>query len=119
MPVIFLALGELSYAQEFTELPVCGEFTNPALVGQIQSGLIEKLNLIDAWRYEQHSCRYAPKRAFDNEPKSAWCEGAKDNGIDHVLLVPLRKRGARRVEVWAGYGKSKAVFKANNRLKKV
>ena len=162
-PVIFLALGGVSYAQELTELPVCDEFTNPELLGKITIGLIEKLNVIDAgpgslaaseglassflrspgkgpkkpaqvppadndqlatWeeaalKYEQHTCRYAPKRAFDKDTKSAWCEGAKGDGVDQILLIPLWKRGAKRVEIWAGYGKSKAAFEANNRLKKV
>jgi len=72
-----------------------------------------------AVKYEQHTCRYAPKRAFDQDTKTAWCEGAKGNGENEILMVPLWARGANRIEIWAGYGKSKEIFEANGRPKKV
>lgn len=161
--MICIVPGGTSFAQELTEVPLCGVFTNPELLGMIEKGRIDKLNVIDAgtgsyaasaglassflkpsgqgpkkpadtppaddgqlakWeeaaiKYEQHTCRYAPKRAFDQDTKTAWCEGAEGNGENEILMVPLWARGANRIEIWAGYGKSKDAFEANNRPKKV
>jgi len=72
-----------------------------------------------ATKYELHTCRFCPKRAFDRSTASAWCEGVKGNGAGQILLVPLWKRGAREIEIRPGYAKSKSLFLANNRPRKI
>ena len=61
-------------------------------------------------------CEYAPRSAWDGDPKTAWVAGGGRDGIGEVLIAP---KTADRLEIWAGYGKSGALFKANNRPKEV
>jgi hypothetical protein len=61
-------------------------------------------------------CEYAPRSAWDGDPKTAWVAGGGRDGIGEILIAP---KTGDRMEIWAGYGKSAALFKANNRPKDV
>lgn len=75
-------------------------------------------------------CQYNPGYALDDDSSSAWCEGVPGDGIGEVLFLPAphfehslypayessRLTGLR---IWAGFGKSPALFRANNRPREV
>lgn len=65
--------------------------------------------------HRRWGCKYAPGRLLDGDEKTAWVEGAQGNGIGEVVVVPLEV--AKGVEVFAGYGKSEALYRANARPK--
>ena len=64
--------------------------------------------------YVNWTCRYSVGKISDGDPKTAWVEGVKGPGIGEVLVVPCLDL-KKPVKIWAGYGKSNAIFKANNR----
>ena len=64
-------------------------------------------------------CMYAPKNIVDGDPRTAWVEGAEGRGISAEVIVPIPLDMNRPVEIWTGYGKSKSLFHANNRPKKI
>ena len=64
------------------------------------------------------TCRYAPDKARDGDTTTAWVEGAEGHGIGAVLVVPYDRPGSG-VRIWAGYGKSAALFRANGRPKDI
>ena len=64
-------------------------------------------------------CRYAPINTTDGDPRTAWAEGVKGSGIGAEIIIPKVLDVNKPVEIWAGYGKSEALFYANNRPKKV
>jgi hypothetical protein len=68
--------------------------------------------------YVNWTCKYSMGNISDEDPKTAWVEGVEGPGIGEVLIVPCLdlKKSAR---IWIGYGKSDAIFIANNRPKKV
>jgi hypothetical protein len=66
--------------------------------------------------YVKWTCRYSVGSLTDNDPKTAWVEGVDGPGIGEVLIVPCLDL-KKPVKIWAGYGKSDAIFKANNRPK--
>jgi hypothetical protein len=68
-------------------------------------------------REHRWTCMYTAFSARDGDTKTAWVEGMKDDGIGEVLLVKVD--ASRPVEIWAGIGASPALFKANNRPKRV
>ncbi|MEK7667712.1 MAG: hypothetical protein AAB409_03600 [Gemmatimonadota bacterium] len=78
-----------------------------------------------AWR-----CQYNPQYGIDDDSSSAWCEGVQGDGIGEVLILPTayfedRLNAVRApwrltgLRIWAGFGKSPALFRANNRLREV
>lgn len=58
---------------------------------------------------------YFPGNVFSN-PRTAWVEGVRGDGIGEVLIVKLDIR--QPVKIWNGFGKNVRLFKANNRVKK-
>jgi len=68
---------------------------------------------------EDHTwtCQYSARSARDGNPRTAWCEGVKGDGIGEILLAEVDTR--RPVQVWAGYGKSRKLHRANGRPRKV
>lgn len=67
---------------------------------------------VDAW-----TCMYTPFAISDYDTKTAWVEGAKDDGIGETVFVRLDS--SKPVLIWAGYGKSQGLFEANGRPKKI
>ncbi|MBW1877473.1 MAG: hypothetical protein JRJ84_03840 [Deltaproteobacteria bacterium] len=68
-------------------------------------------------RVQQWACTYAPARAFDQDPATAWVEGVAGAGIGQAIAVAVDPQ--QPVEIWAGYGKSDAVFTSNARPRQV
>lgn len=65
---------------------------------------------------------YLPLYASDDNPKTAWVEGVKGNGEGQWLLwrgPKLEGAGKLRIFIRNGYQKSKGLFRANARAKKV
>jgi hypothetical protein len=65
---------------------------------------------------------YHPAYVADDDPATAWVEGAKGSGAGEwlrVLLTPLDKTTRIRLHIRNGYQKSKDLFKANARAKQV
>ncbi len=61
---------------------------------------------------------YSSSKAQDGKPSTAWCEGVQGEGIGEVLLGPVIQNGDS-VEIWAGYGKTRGTFVANNRPRQI
>lgn len=67
--------------------------------------------------YDQWTCMYSAYAARDGKPDTAWSEGVKGPGIGEILIVPIDP--LKKARIWIGFGASDAVYKANNRPKKV
>lgn len=63
------------------------------------------------------SCQYCAYSAMDKDSKTAWAEGVPGDGIGEIVIVLVDTR--KPVKIWAGFGKSKDIFKKNNRPKKI
>jgi len=64
-------------------------------------------------KYEEN---YHPSYVLDDDPKTAWVEGADGDGIGESLTIPvsdLRSARAIRVVIFNGYQKSKGLLSAN------
>lgn len=81
-----------------------------------EPGWVDELNE-EAQRKDEWTCAYSAQRAFDGDPRTAWCEGAKDDGVGEVLVAPVEP--GKPVKIWAGVGRSPALFAANHRPRKV
>jgi hypothetical protein len=68
--------------------------------------------------YVEWTCRYSVGKISDNDPKTAWVEGVEGQGIGEVLIVPCLDL-KKPVKIWAGFGKSDAIFISNSRPKKI
>ena len=68
--------------------------------------------------YVNWTCTYTVGKITDNDPKTAWVEGVKGYGTGEVIIVPCLDL-TKPVKIWAGYGKSEAVYSTNSRPKKV
>jgi len=70
------------------------------------------------WEWQ---CRYASYRILDADSSTAWCEGAAGEGIGEMVAFPFAHPGQDPppVEMWAGYGKSDVLFRANARPRQV
>jgi len=79
---------------------------------EAEDDLKERVAFQHAW-----TCTYSAERANDGKPETAWCEGAKGNGVGEVLIARVRK--GEPVELWAGLGKSAKLHAANARPRKV
>lgn len=85
------------------------------------------------WRYEatstlpaQGAARYNADLLGDASISSAWVEGAADYGVGEKITItfatlPGHDKGIpfRGIELVNGYAKSKAVWKANSRVKRI
>ncbi len=70
-------------------------------------------------KYEEN---YHPSYALDDDPKTAWVEGAEGVGIGEKLTIPvsaLKSARAVRLVIFNGYQKSKALLAANGAPKEV
>ena len=68
--------------------------------------------------YDKWSCTYAASMITDGDAKTAWVEGATAEGAGEVVIVTDVDL-SKKVEILAGFGKSDALFKANNRPKTI
>ena len=65
---------------------------------------------------------YHPNYVADDDPKTAWVEGAKSSGAGEwikIQLTPLDKTTRVRIRVRNGYQKAKDLWQANARAKQV
>lgn len=67
--------------------------------------------------YDEWSCKYSAFCASDNDTSTAWCEGVEGDGIGEFVIAQLDITS--EIKIWGGYGKSPALFKANNRPKAI
>ncbi len=74
---------------------------------------IENQNAREEW-----ACQYSAYSLSDGKPSTAWAEGVDGDGIGEVVLVGYTDI-TKPVKIWTGYGKSDALFNANNRPAKV
>ncbi|MCB0488186.1 MAG: hypothetical protein R2820_13975 [Cyclobacteriaceae bacterium] len=72
----------------------------------------------DDSEYVAWTCRYSAGNLMDENPTTAWVEGVDGQGEGEVIFVPCLDL-SKPVEIWAGYGKSSAVYAANSRPKRV
>ena len=72
----------------------------------------------DDGAYVTWTCKYSMGNVQDKNPKTAWVEGVDGPGIGEVIVVPCLDL-SKPVKIWIGYGKSDAIYKANNRPSKV
>ncbi|PJZ48482.1 NADase-type glycan-binding domain-containing protein [Leptospira saintgironsiae] len=63
------------------------------------------------------SCLYSPYSLMDKDVSTAWSEGVEGDGIGEVVLAYVDVR--RPIKIWTGFGKSAALFIANNRPKEI
>ncbi len=63
---------------------------------------------------------YQPDNLFDGDIKKAWCEGAKEHGIGEWIDIAIDdKKLVTSIKMANGYMKSKKLYFANSRLKKI
>jgi len=64
--------------------------------------------------------KYPARNAMDNNTTSAWVP-ATNGGIGEVVVVDYSpgENKKQMVWIWSGYGKTKALFQANNRPRKI
>jgi hypothetical protein len=67
---------------------------------------------------EKWTCRYAPGLVTDGDEKTAWVEGSNDYGVGELIIVACLDL-KKPLQIWAGYGKSPAIFTQNSRPKKI
>ncbi len=61
---------------------------------------------------------YGAHRAVDRKISTAWCTG-KNNGVGESLRVRFEEVQANAVYIFNGYGASRRLYEANNRIKDV
>ena len=72
--------------------------------------------------WNKYQENYHPNYIADDDPKTAWVEGARTSGAGEwirIELTPLDQTTAVRLKIRNGYQKSKALFTANARAKDV
>ena len=63
---------------------------------------------------------YDIDNVFDNNDNTAWVEGTEGNGVGEWIQFDFDKEyKVARVDIISGYSKTKSIFKANNRIKKL
>ncbi len=70
-------------------------------------------------KYEEN---YHPSYVLDDDPKTAWVEGAEGDGIGESLTIPvsnLQSARAVRLVIFNGYQKSPALLAANAAIKQL
>ncbi len=68
-------------------------------------------------RLHEWSCMYCARAAMDDNPATAWVEGAEGDGIGEVVIV--KADITRPMRIWAGFGRSDKIFSANGRPRRV
>lgn len=68
--------------------------------------------------YVEWTCRYSAGNLMDEDPTTAWVEGVDGYGEGEVIFAACLDLN-KPVEIWAGYGKSSAIFAANSRPKRI
>jgi hypothetical protein len=66
---------------------------------------------------DEWTCTHSAERLTDGKPGTAWCEGVEGDGQAELVVAQVDAR--KRLRIWAGYGKSAALHRANNRPRKV
>ncbi len=62
---------------------------------------------------------YRALNMFDDNPKTAWVEGAKGTGFNQQILIKFEEPTTiRKIEIMNGYNKSKSVFTKNSSVRK-
>jgi hypothetical protein len=69
------------------------------------------------WAVDKWECMYSPQQATDGDPATAWCEGALDEGISQAMIAHVD--ATKPVRIWAGFGKTPAIWAANCRPRKI
>jgi hypothetical protein len=67
---------------------------------------------VDKW-----TCMYSPEMLTDGKTSTAWAEGVDGVGIGECVIAHVDIK--RKLKIWIGYGKSKNLFHANCRPKKI
>ena len=70
----------------------------------------------DSYDYQVWTCKYSAGNLRDGDPATAWVEGKEGYGEGEVVVLPCTNP-ERPLEIWAGYGKSQALFEYNSRPK--
>ncbi len=76
-------------------------------------------------RYDTWTCMYAAGKIVDGDTGTAWVEGVPGNGSGEAILIPARTMSRelldvfKGVEIYAGFGKSDALYRANSRPRTV
>jgi len=93
------------YVQE-TRLPLSS-------IAKVQASSILKTDAVNRFNYE-------PKNLFDNDLNTAWVEGAAGGGVGEWAEVQFEKGvNIEAIGIINGYTKNEAIYKANNRIRKV
>jgi hypothetical protein len=73
----------------------------------------------DEWSYLERlsdwETMYAANRAFDEDPRTAWCEGSSSDGVGEALALTVDP--LKPYLIFAGYGRSKDLWLKNARPK--
>ncbi len=69
----------------------------------------------DAWEGERG--QYNPGNLYDNNPETAWVEGAEGYGTGEYFIADLGYMLPGKIEIRNGYQKSESIFKKNSRVK--
>ncbi|HVP50162.1 MAG TPA: hypothetical protein VMT56_02965 [Candidatus Bathyarchaeia archaeon] len=82
-------------------------------IAKIQASSILKTDAINRFNYE-------PKNLFDNDLNTAWVEGAAGSGVGEWVEVQFEEGvHIEAVGIINGYTKNEAIYKANNRIRKI
>jgi hypothetical protein len=68
------------------------------------------------------SCMYSVASLTDKKTDTAWSEAMDDDGIGQITLLPVKyfprgKRKSATLRIFNGFGKSKQIWRNNNRVK--
>jgi hypothetical protein len=73
-----------------------------------------------SWKYSEWTSTYGAVNLSDHSPATAWAEGESGPGIGEVVIASLDKlQRGKKIRIWPGYGKSQALYLANNRPREV
>jgi hypothetical protein len=68
--------------------------------------------------YDSWTCMYSGGRAVDGSSSTAWVEGVEGHGKGELIVI-TKLDLSKRLEILSGFGKSQALFVANNRPKTI
>ncbi|HPW19044.1 MAG TPA: hypothetical protein PLP83_11805 [Candidatus Aminicenantes bacterium] len=82
-------------------------------IAKVLTSSILKTDAVNRFNYE-------PKNLFDNDLNTAWVEGAAGGGVGEWVEVQLEEGVyIEAVGIINGYTKNEAIYKANNRIRKI
>lgn len=82
-------------------------------IAKIQASSILKTDAINRFNYE-------PKNLFDNDLNTAWVEGVAGSGVGEWVEIQFEEGiHIEAVGIINGYTKNEAIYKANNRIRKI